>query len=240
NSIEMDGSMHNIRIMRNVLINSASHPMSTQPSVGGPIYWIRNIVYHAPGGSTRMSWGSPGVLFYHNTVTTETSAGSSANTHWRNNLMLGQRTAPAIFSVNTATAYSSSDYNAFRPNPGETPAFRWNSPAPGTTAARGAEPEIETREFATFEEYSRATGQDRNSILVDYDIFVNVPQLDRDPENVQQLYQFADYDFRLRPGSAPIDRAMVIPNVNDDYTGSAPDIGALEVGQPMPIYGPRP
>ena len=75
NSIEMDGSMHNIRLMRNVLINSASHPMSTQPSVGGPIYWIRNIVYHAPGGSTRMTAGSPGVIFYHNTVTTETSAG---------------------------------------------------------------------------------------------------------------------------------------------------------------------
>ena len=74
NSIEMDGSMHNIRVMRNVMINSASHPMSTQPSVGGPIYWIRNIVYHAPGGSTRMTAGSPGVLFYHNTVTTETSA----------------------------------------------------------------------------------------------------------------------------------------------------------------------
>ena len=90
NSIEMDGSMHNIRIMRNMLINSASHPMSTQPSVGGPIYFIRNIVYHAPGGSTRMTAGSPGVLFYNNTVTTETSAGSSANAHWRNNLMLGQ------------------------------------------------------------------------------------------------------------------------------------------------------
>ena len=60
NSIEMDGSMHNIRLMRNVLINSASHPMSTQPSVGGPIYWIRNIVYHAPGGSTRMTAGLAG------------------------------------------------------------------------------------------------------------------------------------------------------------------------------------
>ena len=49
NSIEMDGSMHNIRVMRNMLINSASHPMSTQPSVGGPIYFIRNIVYQRAG-----------------------------------------------------------------------------------------------------------------------------------------------------------------------------------------------
>ena len=126
NSIEMDGSMHNIRVMRNVLINSASHPMSTQPSVGGPIYWIRNIVYHAPGGSTRSSAGSPGVIFYHNTVTSETSIGTGANRHWRNNLILGQGTAPAIFSVTTSTAYSSSDYNGFRPNPGAPYSFQWN------------------------------------------------------------------------------------------------------------------
>src|SRR5688500_20037037 len=42
-----------VRVMRNMLINSASHPMSTQPSGGGPIYFIRNIAFHAPGGSTR-------------------------------------------------------------------------------------------------------------------------------------------------------------------------------------------
>ena len=78
NSIEMDGSMHNIRVMRNMLINSASHPMSTQPSTGGPVYFIRNIAYHAPGGSTRLTAGSPGVFFYNNTILTETSAGASA------------------------------------------------------------------------------------------------------------------------------------------------------------------
>ena len=200
NSIEMDGSMHNIRIMRNVLINSASHPMSTQPSVGGPIYWIRNIVYHAPGGSTRMTAGSPGVIFYHNTVTTETSAGSSANSHWRNNLMLGQDTAPPIFSVNTLTSYSSSDYNGFRPNPGAALSFHWNvglaPPAPaGAGRNRAARPG-----FATLAEYAKATRQDQNSITLDYDVFVNVPKLDRDPKTVQRLYDFKNLDFRLKPG----------------------------------------
>jgi hypothetical protein len=250
NSIEMDGSMHNVRVMRNVLINSASHPMSTQPSVGGPIYWIGNIVYHAPGGSTRMTAGSPGVIFYHNTVTTETSAGSSANSHWRNNLFLGQGTAPAIFSVSTNTNYSSSDYNGFRPNPGQTPAFQWNSPAsptiragsvpaPAGGSATGAAGALESRRYASLDEYSLATGQDRNSILLDYDVFVNVPPLDRDPRTVQRLYDFANLDFRLRPGSVAIDRGIAIPNVNDGFTGRAPDLGALEAGQPLPIYGPR-
>jgi hypothetical protein len=27
--------------------------------------------------------------------------------------------------------------------------------------------------------------------------------------------------------------------VNDNFTGKAPDLGALEVGMPLPIYGPR-
>src|SRR4030095_12891859 len=125
NSIEMDGSMHNIRVMRNMLINSASHPMSTQPSTGGPIYFIRNIVYNAPGGSTRLTAGSPGVFFYNNTVLSETTAGASANLHWRTHLMLGPNAQAAIFNINTNTNYSSSDYNGFRPNAGAE-SFQWN------------------------------------------------------------------------------------------------------------------
>jgi hypothetical protein len=47
--------------------------------------------------------------------------------------------APAIFSVNTYTNYSSSDYNGVRPNPGAGYSFQWNSPPwngtfPWTTA----------------------------------------------------------------------------------------------------------
>jgi hypothetical protein len=269
NSIEMDGSMHNIRVMRNVLINSASHPMSTQPSVGGPIYWIRNIVYHAPGGSTRSSAGSPGVIFYHNTITSETSIGTGANRHWRNNLILGQSTAPAIFSVTTSTAYSSSDYNGFRPNPDAAYSFQWNvseaaaggrgaagaargrgAPAAGagtgaagrgaTQAGRGGRGDApQPGQYRTLADYQQGSGQDRNSVLVDYDVFVNVPKLERDPKTVQRLYNFKDYDFRLRPGSAAIDRGIAIPNVNDSVSGKAPDLGALEAGQPLPHYGPR-
>ena len=60
NAFEIDGSMHNVRVMRNMMVNSASHPFCNQPAIGGPIYWIRNIAYHAPGGSTRMTNGARG------------------------------------------------------------------------------------------------------------------------------------------------------------------------------------
>src|SRR5262245_52682511 len=41
---------------------------------------------------------------------------------------------------------------------------------------------LQPGQFASLEEYSKATGQDRNSVLVDYDVFVKVPKLDRDPK----------------------------------------------------------
>ena len=257
NSIEMDGSMHNVRVMRNMLINSASHPMSTQPSGGGPIYFIRNIVFHAPGGSTRITNGSPGVLFYNNTVLTETSAGAGANLHWRNNLMLGTNATPTLFNVNSNTNYSSSDYNGFAvyTGPAGTPppaaagaaaattepfAFAWNSPPRGTDRVGADAPKLEQRRFKTFEEYVKGSGQDQHSILVDYDIFMNVPRLnEKDLHLIQRLYKAEDFDFRLKSGSAAIDRGVELPTITDGFSGKAPDLGALEFGQPPVVYGPR-
>jgi hypothetical protein len=237
NAFEIDGSMHNVRVMRNMMVNSASHPFCNQPAIGGPVYWIRNIAYHAPGGSTRMTNGAAGVIFYNNTILTETSAGSSANAHWRNNLMLGENSAPAIFSVNTNTNYSSSDYNGFRPNPGAPFSFQWNSPPANISVDYKT---LETRRFTTLAEYSGATRQDQHSVTLDYDVFVNVPRLDaKDVKTVQKVYKAEDLDFRLKPGSAAVDRGVVLPNVTDGFAGPAPDLGALEAGQPPPHYGPR-
>jgi hypothetical protein len=58
NRFETDGSMHNIRVMRNMLINHASHAFCNQSALGGPVYWIRNIAYNLPRGSTHLTGGS--------------------------------------------------------------------------------------------------------------------------------------------------------------------------------------
>ena len=161
-----------------------------------------------------MTNGSAGVLYYNNTILTETSAGTSANFHLRNNLILGENSSPAIFSVNTNTNYSSSDFNGFRPNPGAPFSFQWNSPPasvradysgllatrPRVPAGQGARPQgrggfavspnLEVRRFATLAEYNKATGQDQHSVQVDYDIFMNVPELNaQDLKNVQKRLQ---------------------------------------------------
>jgi len=236
--------MHNIRVMRNMLINHPSHALCNQPALGGPVYWIRNIAYNLPGGSARITGGSAGVVLYNNTILSETSVASGSNIHWRNNLILGQHSAPAIFSVNTYTQYTSSDYNGFRPNEESDVAFEWALPASGAVAEyNGPDGSValERREFESLEAYSRATGQDRNSVIVDYDVFRNVPGLDaRDTSTLQSIYDADAFDFRLRRDSAAVDRGIAIANVTDGFDGRAPDLGALEFGAETPHYGPRP
>ncbi|HEY1877587.1 MAG TPA: hypothetical protein VGG66_08955 [Rhizomicrobium sp.] len=250
NAFEIDGSMHNVRVMRNMMLNSASHPMCNQPAIGGPIYWIRNIIYHAPGGSTRTSNGAPGMIYLNNTILSETNIRTTSNSHWMNNLMLGENVQPAIFAVNTYTNYTSSDYNGFRVNPGAAESFEWSSPPWGVAqdfrdllaAADGVQTppdkHLVTRHYATLSQYSADTRQDTHSVLLDYDVFEHVPMLDaKDMKTVQKLYDDRDLDFRLKPGSAAVDKGAAIPNVTDGYSGNAPDLGALELGQPLPHSG---
>ena len=139
-------------------------------------------------------------------------------------------------SISTTTNYTSSDYNGFSSNKGEHN-FEWNSPPFNVAADFDYAHKLMVRRFKTLAEYSQATGQDKHSVMVGYDTFVNVPMADiSDP---QHLYNPEDMDFRLRPNSPAVDAGIVLPTINDDYKGKAPDIGAFELGLPMPQYGPR-
>jgi hypothetical protein len=93
------------------------------------------------------------------------------------------------------------------------------------------------RRFKTLKEFSDATGQDKHSVLVDYDIFQKVSPTGSDPRT---LYRPEDFDFQLRMGSAAVDAGVRLTGVNDGFTGLAPDLGAYEVGRQAPHYGPRP
>jgi hypothetical protein len=49
-----------------------------------------------------------------------------------------------------------------------------------------------------------------------------------------------ELDFRLKADGPAIDKGVLLPNFNDGFQGKAPDLGALELGEPMPQFGPRP
>jgi hypothetical protein len=254
NCIEADGGAHNIRIFRNRCFNHGHRALSVQPMFGGPVYFIRNIVYHAPeGGAVKFTASSSGIVVYHNTFIAPVKPMllAASNVHYRNNLILGRSETLETFAVETNTNYSSSDYNGFRPNEGAEFSFEWSTPPLSMRANFPGEPGTlstqqqsqfeakmrERRRFRTLREYSDATGQDRHSVLVDFDIFEKVAAPGPDPRT---LYKPVDFDFRLRAGSIAEDAGIRLPGVNDDFTGRAPDLGAYERGRPVPHYGPRP
>ena len=237
NCIELDGGARNVRAFRNRCINSTGGAFSAQPIFGGPAYFFQNIVYNTTSnGAVKIVDTPSGVLVYQNTFVGEAHAnGPGSNEHYLNNLILGDGWFEPILAVGTFTNYSSSDYNGFGLNPGVDDNFEWISPEFGVAA--DYKNKLVARHYKTLGEYSAATGQDKHSVLLDYDVFVYVTKPDKsDP---QRLYRVDDFDFQPKPGSAAIDAGVALPTINDDYTGKAPDLGAYELGKPVPHYGPR-
>ncbi len=236
--IETDGGVHNIRVYNNRGVNAAHGGYSSQPVFGGPAYFIRNLLYHVPSGvAFKFSAKPAGLFVWHNTIIGEQTAGDpAANMHYRNNLFLGRGTPNrgVMRWANSTEAYSS-DYNGYRPNEGVAAQYQWLAPRAG---GQMYQPErTDWQVFATLEEFRAATGQEEHGIEVDFDIFEEMTPPDHAKRHA--VYHAMDLNFRLNPDGKAVDAGDPIPTVNDGFAGEAPDLGALEVGRPEPVYGPR-
>lgn len=229
--IETDQGVHNIRVMRNRCANSRSSGLSAQPIYGGPAYFIRNAVYkYHSAGALKFNVCPAGLLVYHNTLIggyfKPTPVG---NVHFRNNILIGP------FSACTQTPYSSFDYDAI-----SSATFAWN----GANFPKG-------RVFTNLAEFARETGQEMHGISAGTELFENVVEPYTEVKGFEPLgkdkrlkaecrpYDPDAMDMRLQKGCAAVDAGCVLPNVNDDFTGKAPDLGAYEHGVEPPVYGPR-
>lgn len=221
--IETDGGVHNIRVYNNRGVNAAHSGYSSQPVFGGPVYFIRNLSYNVPN-AFKINANPAGLFMWHNTLIGEQRGGSASNMHYRNNLFIGRDTDQGVMRWSNANETFSSDYNGFRPNSGVAEQYRWQSPSGDEV-------------FSTLAELRAATGQEQHGIEVDLDVFEDMTPAD--PATRHKVYHAMDLNFRIKPASEAVDAGVHIPTVNDDFAGDAPDLGALEVGQPEPHYGPR-
>ena len=235
--LETDGGVHNIRVFGNRGVNAAMGGYSSQPVFGGPAYFYRNLLYHVPSGlAFKFSAHAAGLFVAHNTIICENLIGEpTANMHLHNNLFLGTD-APGrgVMQVAHATAACSSDHNGYRPNRGVEEQYRVVMPAPGGTSY---DPQDEDwRSFPTLDALARATGLERHGIELDYDVFVDLaaPAASRP----HAVYHAMDLSFALKPGGRAVDGGVLLPTINDDFAGAAPDLGAIETLRPAPRYGP--
>ncbi|MCC6292653.1 MAG: hypothetical protein IT164_08410 [Bryobacterales bacterium] len=238
--VETDGGVHNIRVYRNRGVNAFHGGYSSQPVFGGPVYFFRNLLYHVQSGTAfKLSANPAGLLIYHNTIIGEQSARSPyENAHWRNNLFLGRDTpGRGIMAWGNATSAYSSDYNGFRPNRGVQRQYNWLAPSrPGQTLYANT-PE-DWKSFPDLEAFRAATGQERHGVELDFDIFEKMTPPGPSPMKRHAVYHAMDLNFRLKEGGKAIDAGLALPTINDGFAGRAPDLGALELGQEAPHYGP--
>lgn len=236
--VETDGGVHNIRVFNNRGVNAAKGGYSAQPMFGGPAYLYRNLLYHVPSGvAFKFSGKAAGLFVYHNTIIGENLIGDPvSNMHFRNNLFLG-RDVPGrgIVKLANATNTNSTDYNGYRPNKSVPDQFTFLAPAKGQ---RIYEPSPQDwRSFASLAAFRAAAGQETHGLEIDYDIFEQLAAPAAAKEYA--VYHAMDLNFRLKPSSSAVDAGTPIPTINEGHSGRAPDLGALEVGQRAPHYGPR-
>lgn len=229
-AIEADSAMGNVRVLRNRITN-AFDGLSSQPNLGGPTYFVRNTMFNVLYTPFKFHNGTVGDQVFHNTVLKNGDAfGCYAGATWsravfRNNLLLGGpggtwggygNGSGRVLDLADADGACSFDYDGL----GSTT---------GTFTGR-----IGSVRFNDLAEL-RAMTTEVHAQQVDLSVFAAPPAFPADafPEKA-----FAD--FRLAPGGAAVDQGVVLVGVNDDFGGTAPDLGALELGQAQPWVGPRP
>ncbi len=221
-AIEADFCFSNCRIMRNRITNCYVG-LSSQPGLGGPNYFIRNVMYNVVHAAYKLKRYSQGDVVLHNTVIKIGTGmgGNSAMDHafFRNNLAIG----------------------------GPDGGINWGGYGAGTpSAARIYEP----GDHSDFDYDAVGVYEISYSAKIGNKLFSEVEKNGIERISIDEVFPNVEFpyppvperivpDLRPNANSKVVDAAVVIPNINDNYSGNAPDCGAYEAGQELPVYGPR-
>jgi len=220
---EMDGSERNTRCFLNRLTN-CFQGISTQPVHGGPVYIFRNVLYNIEVETFKMHNSPSGALFFHNTSARQGNplvlwTGEEVrNCVYRNNLFLG--TEGRAYDCSPPMVDCDFDYDGFGGFTGNV-FLKWNNVRYASLAEVRAKAPVYRHAVPVDPATAFASGL-------------------RPPDDPKRQYPIDAVDARLRPGTAAADAGQVLPGFNDAFAGKAPDLGAYELGDPLPHYGPRP
>ena len=128
------------------------------------------------------------------------------------------------------------DYNGYRIKPEADASFRWRYPVVDSLNHADRD-ELTWIMAKDLKEFFRHTGNEEHGVELGYGIFEQVEK--PDPGRRGKVYPREGFNFALKPNSKATDAGCELPNINDNYTGNGPDLGAVETGLVQPHYGPR-
>ena len=219
--IEIDANRANVRVWRNRVMNSRMG-VSVQPIYGGPAYIFRNEFFNLESVPVKMHNETTGFVVVHNTGVKNGKGHGDNGAMWRNavfrnNLFLGTWYAFEFTTV-ADEGFRDFDYDAWGTT-GGTPHFKWDDVRYDTLVDL------------------QAIGVETHGVTAAFSDLVNAAL----PPAWDQEATPGTRDLRLLAGAPAIDSGADLANLNDGFAiNGAPDMGAFELGQPLPHYGPRP
>lgn len=222
--IEGDYGHANVRIWGNRITNPRNNGISFQPMDGAPWYVLFNQVAVLNESVMKLRDRSDRALIAHNTFLANSGpigsgTGYLRNMEVKNNLWVSiqdryvwEESQNVPQAINWKTDF---DYNGF--DWGSYPyAFKWDN-----------------FRYDDIQHFTDSTGQEVHGIQIDRATCF-------DSLNYAGFVDsfFIEYNI-LDPGCNAVDAGVPLSNINDDYIGSAPDLGAHEVGKQLAHYGPR-
>ena len=229
-AIEADSAMGNVRVLRNRITNCFDG-ISAQPNLGGPSYYVRNVMYNVLYSPFKFHNGTVGDVALHNTVVKcGDGFGCYAGETWRraffrNNIFIGgtgggtyggyANGSGRVLDLVDADASCSFDFDGL-----------------GSIGTGKFEGKIGATRFTSVATLQSSTSE-VHGLQVDMGVFAAKVAFPSTP-----LPPGAAPDLRLAEGSAAVDKGIAIVG-NGGYSGAAPDLGAYELGDVPPVYGPR-
>lgn len=225
--IEPDYGYANIRVWQNRISNARHNGFSFQPMNSGPWYFIRNQVA-APLESCLKIRQTSRVLLAHNIFV-----------GWNNALGNKPASVPGILtfeSKNNLWISMDNQYVWVQYLDGIDPDWRTSLDYDGFdwgNAAYGFKWGPNSR-YHDLQEFQAATGLQFHAVHIDRDTCFtafNVPAAPPQPMPMQ-------YMTLQQQSCNAVDAGVLLANINDHFSGSAPDLGPYERGAPLPHYGP--
>jgi hypothetical protein len=212
--VELDYGERNVRAFRNRFGNVAMG-ISFQPIWGGPAYAFRNIIFNTATAPYKLNQDPSGFHIVHNTALRSGMAwkqygDSVSNFTFQNNVTIGT-TGAVDFSP--FIQFAQIDYNGWSPDGEFKFDYSWDG----------------------FEALSRRSPYERHGRLLRRPVF-------EQPAAIPASFSsFMPPPATIVPHaqSDALDAGVRLPNINDDYTGGAPDLGAAERGREVPRFGVR-
>ncbi len=228
-AVEADSAMGNVRVVRN-RVKNCFDGLSSQPDLGGPTYYLRNTLFNVLYTPFKFHNGTVGDQVFHNTVLKNGDAfGCYAGATWsravfRNNLFLGGPGGTwGGYANGTGRVLDLADADA-------TCSFDYDGLGSTTGTFEGKVGATRFTSLATL----RAMTSEGHAQEVDLSVFAHAV-----PFPSAAFPPKADVDLSLAPGSLAVDHGVVLAGLDEDFSGLAPDLGALELGAAPPVVGPR-